>query len=120
MSDRVTLPNHKRGDRWVGLTFGPILFDGNPPGNTLARIRMHFRQDKLVYRLDTDGTSIPARNHPITIDNAATWTATIAPVESGFLPSDGLWEFDVEFWATGEGPQTLISGSIFITPDVTQ
>lgn len=119
MNGSVTLPTHKRGDRWPGLTLGPVLFDGLAPGDTLDRVRMHFTNGTTRYRLDSDGTSTPARDHPITITNATTWVAETGEIETGFLTTAGSWNFDIEFWVAGQGPRTLVSGSITVSQDVT-
>lgn len=119
MSGVVTLPSHKRGDRWPGLTLGPVLFDGVAPTDTLARVRMHFTNGATRYRLDSDSTSTPTRAAAITITNATTWEATTGVIENGFLPKAGSWDFDIEFWVAGQGPRTLVSGSIFVSQDVT-
>jgi hypothetical protein len=119
MNGTVTLPTHKRGDRWPGLTLGPVLFDGVAPTDPLDRVRMHFTNGTTRYRLDSDGTSTPARDNAIQITNASTWEATTGEIETGFLPTAGSWNFDIEFWVAGEGPRTLVSGSIFVSQDVT-
>jgi len=78
---------------------------------------MHFVNNGIRYKLDTDATD---RNAPITITNATTWTATIPAIESGFLPRSGEWNFDMEFYATSEGPRTFVKGTINIIEDVTK
>ena len=113
----INLPDHKLGDRWVGMVIGPILIGAAQPAVTLARVRMHFRQGAAVYRLDSDAT---LRDAPITITNATTWIATIPVVESGFLAKAGIWAFDVEFWGTGQGPVTLLRGTMTVHTDVTK
>lgn len=113
----VNLPDHKRGDRWPGLTIGPILINGEAPTVTLARVRMHFVQGGQRYRLDSFDAG---RDAPVTITDASTWIATIPAIESGFLTRAGTWEFDVEFWGTGQGPVTMLKGSIRVIEDVTR
>lgn len=114
----LALPDHKRGDRWQGLVIGPILFAGAAPAVALTRVRMHFKRVGLIYRLDTNAS---LRDAPITITNASTWIATIPAIENGFLAaSAGCWSFDIEFYGTGQGPVTLIKGTIFVHEDETR
>lgn len=110
------MPKHVRGDRWPGLTLGPILVDGAAPATTLARVRMHFKKGTSVYKLDTDATD---RDTAITITNATTWVATVPEIESGFLTTSGTWTFDIEFYGTGQGSSTLVTGDIRVLEDVT-
>jgi hypothetical protein len=108
--------DQKLGDRWVGMTIGPVLINAVAPAVTLDRVRIHFRNGTLIYRLDSDAT---LRDAPITITTAATWLVTIPAVESGFLPAGGSWNYDAEFTGTGQGPVTLFKGSIFVHTDIT-
>jgi len=122
MSDyaqNINLPGIKRGDRWPGITsIGPVTIADGQPAVTLARVRMQFRLDDAVYTLDSDSGQSP--DAPITISNATTWIATVPAVETGFCTTAGKWQFDIEFYGTGQGPTTYIKGSIYIYDDVTK
>lgn len=113
----VILPDHKLGDRWPELVIGPVLINGAAPAVSLTRVRMHFVQGTTRYRLDSNAS---LRDAPITITNASTWIATIPAIESGFLSKAGAWTFDAEFYGTGQGPVTLIKGSLFVNADDTK
>jgi hypothetical protein len=111
-------PDHKRGDVWPGLTIGPIEVDGDTPAQTLARVRMQFRKGSEVYTFDS--TNAADRNAAITISNATTWTGSIAETSS-FLPSAGVWSWDMEFYRTGiTDPWTLYRGTLLVHPDITR
>jgi len=122
----INLPHHKRGDRWgsydetgiaAPITIGPITINGASPVNALARIRMHLRLRGETYRLDSDPTALP--DAPITIDDAATWTAHIPPIED-FLPYSGDWSWDMEFYEDGtDSPLTFYKGTLTVIADVT-
>jgi hypothetical protein len=113
----ITLPDWKLGDAWPSITFGPITVDGSTPAQTLARVRMQFRQRARVYTLDS---ATGDRDAPITISNAATWVATIAELTT-FLPTAGKWEWDAEFYRTGvAAPWTLYKGVLTVHPQVTK
>lgn len=113
----VQLPATKRADRWIGITsIGPILIDGAQPVVTLARVRMQFRLGAAVYTLDTEGTP----DAPIVINDAATWEASIAAIESGIFETAGKWTFDIEFYGTGQGALTLHKGDIQVYDDITK
>ena len=66
----IDLPDHKRGDKWLGISsIGPVLINDAQPAATLARVRMHFvHSSGQVYRLDSSDT--PQRDAPVTISNA--------------------------------------------------
>lgn len=121
MSDytiRLNLNDHKRGDKWVGITsIGPVTINGEQPPLTLDRVRMQFRKGNSVYKLDTDATD---RDASVTIVDSATWEVSIPEVDTGFLPTCGCWEWDMEFWETGKNaPITIYKGNIDVHEDVT-
>lgn len=118
-AQKVTLTAYTRGDRWIGIqSIGPVTINDATPSNSLTRVRMQFRQDALVFSLDSDAGQSP--DAPIVIDNATTWIASVPEVES-FLTSTGTWNFDIEFYETGKtSPLTLVSGTIQVCEDVTQ
>jgi hypothetical protein len=115
----VALPGIVSGDRWQGInSIGPVTIDSAQPAVALARVRMQFRLGAEVFKLDSDAAQNP--DAPITITNAATWTATIPGIETGFLNTAGKWVFDIEFYGTGQGAETYIKGDIEIYPHVTE
>ena len=117
-TEDIPIPDHKRGDKWPGMTIGPITINDGAPPATLARFRMHFRKGSSVYRIDTDAT---LRNAPATISNAANWSVSVPEIKTGFLPSAGTWEWDAEFFQTGDdAPLTLYKGTLTVHPDVTR
>ena len=111
------LPSVPRGDRWQGVAqIGPVEINGDTPSNALTRIRMHFSLPGRVYRID----SVPGADALVVIDDAANWEAHIPPIDR-FLPAPGVWEWDMEFWETGNAaPLTLYKGTIEVQPDVTK
>jgi hypothetical protein len=117
----ITLPEHVRGDRWVGITqIGPVLINGAQPAATLARVRMHLAHQATgaVFTLDTDPSADP--DAPITITNATTWVAVIPEVQE-FVEKAGQWIWDMEFHQTGSaGPLTLYSGVLQVNEDITR
>ena len=114
----ISLPDHKQGDAWPGMAIGPIEVDGDTPAQTLARVRMQFRKGSEVYTFDS--TAADDRDAAITISNAATWVAAIAET-SAFLPSAGVWQWDMEFYRTGiTDPWTLYRGALVVHPGVTR
>lgn len=119
-SVKVPLADHKRGDRWPGIpSIGPVVINGSQPAATLARIRMQFRHSTgSVFCLDSDAATSP--DAPIVIDNATTWAAHVAEVQS-FLPLVGRWDWDMEFYETGStGPLTLYRGQLTVHADITK
>ena len=112
------IPDHKRGDRWVGIhAIGPVLINDAQPANELTRVRMFFRKGQSVYKLDSDETTNP--NAPIVISAPVTWEVTIPEIDD-FLPSAGVWEWDMEFFEEGkESPLTLYKGTITVVTDTT-
>lgn len=113
----IDLSDHKRGDKWPGIpSIGPVLINGAQPASALARIRAQFRRGAQVFTLDSNGTG----DALITILDAATWEATV-PAIAQFLPTAGIWAWDMEFYATGEAtPLTLYKGSIGVLDDITK
>lgn len=115
----INLPDHKRGDKWPGITsIGPVIINDAQPATPLARIRMQFRRQGHVFTLDSDPAQ--SRNAAVQIDNATTWEASIPEVQ-GFLPAAGEWAWDMEFYAVGDqAPLTLYKGDITVNEDVTR
>lgn len=111
-TETVTLSDYKVGDRWIGIsTIGPVTVNDATPDNALTRVVMNFRLGALTYTLDSDDSEI-------TIDNAATWEASI-PARDSFLTRAGKWEFDIEFYQTGyTSPWTLYKGTLKVHDDV--
>lgn len=116
----ISLADHKRGDKWPGIpTIGPILVNGSQPATTLDRIRAQFvHPSGLVYTLDSEVD--PAPDAEITITNAVTWAATVPEVQD-FLQLSGDWQWDMEFWETGDdSPVTFYKGTITVHDDITK
>lgn len=113
------LPKHIRGDKWLGIfRIGPIRIDNAQPDVQLARVAMHFRKGPRVYKLDSDASSLP--DSPIIIEDADTWQAKI-PAVFDFLPLAGMWDWDMEFWFTGDdAPITFYYGTLEVYDDVTK
>jgi len=116
----IDIPDHKQGDRWEGMSIiGPITINGTTPAGALSRVRMQLRKGGNTYTLDSDGSTSP--DAPISIDNAATWEASIAPVEGFLSATFGDWSWDMEFYqADKAGVLTLYKGVITVHPDVTK
>lgn len=118
----IPLPDHKRGDRWPGIpVIGPVLVNGSTPSEALARVVMTLKlkqpsgRPEKVYKLDSDATD---RDAPITIDNAATWAASVPPVQE-FVDEAGEWFWDMAFYdAVNSGPLTFYKGILKVNPDV--
>ena len=117
-TEPVQLDDHKLGDRWVGATIGPVTINGSTPSNPLTRVRMQFRLGTSVYTLDSDSSQ--TRDAAITIDDADTWEASIAELDT-FLATPGRWSWDMEFYvAAYSSPLTLFKGSILVHDQVTE
>jgi len=115
MSDyslEISLADHKRGDKWSGIgTIGPITINGSQPASTLARIRMCFKYRHNIYSLDSE-------DGEITITDSSTWEASVPEVQD-FLSVAGDWEWDMEFYETGDtSPLTLFKGVITVHEDI--
>jgi hypothetical protein len=108
----ISLSDTKVGDRWVGIsTIGPVTINGSTPGAALTRVRMTFRLGATALTLDSD-------DDEITIDDASSWTCSIAAMDD-FLPRSGKWSWNMEFWGTGyNSPYTLYAGEIRVWDDV--
>jgi hypothetical protein len=122
MSDytvEISLPNHKRGDRWPGIAaIGPVLINGSQPSNALTRVRMHFKSNSGTFRLDSDASTTPGA--PIVIDDATTWAVHI-PEVADFLTVSGNWAWDMEFYESGKTtPLTLYKGTLNVATDTTK
>lgn len=123
MSDytvEIDLPDHKRGDRWGGISsIGPVLINDATPAGELTRVRMHFvKTGGGIFRLDSDASTTP--DAPIVISDAATWAVNIHEVQD-FIPTNGKWKWDMEFYETGKtSPWTLYKGVIVVADDVTK
>lgn len=115
----ITLPDHKRGDRWIGIAqIGPVLIDGQTPAAALTRVRMMFRRRRGTQVFTIDSAADPAPDAPAVIDNDADWIASI-PTVFPFVSDSGSWDWDIEFWdATETGPLTLYKGLLTVHNDV--
>lgn len=115
----ITIPDHKRGDRWPGIAaIGPVIINGSQPANALTRVRMHLKNGAVTYKLDSDAGQAP--DAPIVISNAATWAANIPEVET-FLATSGRWTWDMEFYEAGKtSPLTLYKGTLTVANDITR
>ena len=112
-ANTVSLNDYKLGDRWVGIaTIGPITINESQPSNSLTRIRLQFTNGSDTFTLDSVGSN------GIVISNATTWEATIA-ARDVFLASSGEWNWDMEFYQSGQtSPLTLYKGTITVYQDV--
>lgn len=116
----IDLKDHKRGDKWLGIpTIGPILINGSQPTGTLARIKAWFvHPSGAIYKMDSEVDESP--DAIITISNVTTWAGSVA-AQADFLPIAGIWEWDMEFYMTGDStPLTLYKGEITCGNDITR
>lgn len=116
MAALVNLPDFIKGDQWEGLTCGPVLVDGVAPAETLARVKMSFRDVNgiLGYVLDSEVVSGAGL---IVISNATTWTVSIG--EQALPLEEGKWDYNLKFYRTGVTlPWTLLEGSITVKKGV--
>jgi hypothetical protein len=116
---RIELPDHKLGDKWIGIASIDPYRSSTPPEAALARVRMDLvLGDGTRFRLDSDASASP--DAPIVITDAAAWTAVIPAVPS-FVPKAGIWKWDIEFFADGEtAPLTFYKGVIEVHEDITK
>lgn len=117
-SQRFDFPDHVHGDRWDGFSINSVTYDdGSSPQKALARVRMHFKLEEEVYKLDSQESEAP--DAPIEIIDPATWQIKVAPINN-FLPAVGYWKYDIEFYETdSDAPRTLMQGEIRIIQDIT-
>jgi hypothetical protein len=116
----IDIPDHKRGDRWEGIgVIGPVLINGVQPPNTLTRIRMHLvHSTGVTFRIDSGNAT--GRNAAAVISNSTTWSANVPPIQN-FLPKAGEWEWDMEFYETGnDKPLTLYKGVLTVLADTSR
>ena len=113
---QINLPDHKLGDQWVGITSIAPVVAGLTQG-TLSRVKMWLTKGVEVYKLDTLSGD---RDAAIVIDNITTWACHIPQVTS-FLPSSGIWNWDMQFTHSGTiTPVTLYKGSLVVHDDITK
>jgi len=110
---------HKLGDRWPGIaSIGPILINGATPANALTRIKMQFKKEAIVFKLDSDSSAAPQA--PIVISDSAAWSANVPEIET-FVNSSGKWQWDMEFYESGKTqPLTLYKGTLTVVKDITK
>lgn len=119
----ISLPDHKRGDRWIGISqIGPILIDEATPTSALTRVRMMFRRRRgtQVYTIDSqvDPVPDPAPDAIAEIDDAEEWIAHIPPIQD-FLSVSGNWDWDMEFYdEDNDAPLTIYKGLLVVHNDV--
>ncbi|MEM8735334.1 MAG: hypothetical protein AAGG44_13970 [Planctomycetota bacterium] len=107
----IDLADHKVGDNWIGIAEIRPTINEATPANALTRVRMMFRKGSEEFVLDSRG------DNGISIDNAANWQASIAGRDD-FLPSPGLWTWDMEFYQVGQTkPWTLYKGTLRVHED---
>jgi hypothetical protein len=120
----IDLPDHKRGDEWIGFLVGPVLVDGATPAEQLSRVRMNFFLPGVgSHRFVLDSDNSADRDAPITITNATLWVA-----QSGvpgdfeideFVQYAGDWHWDMAFWRGDKvSPRTFYKGVLRVTEDV--
>lgn len=91
----VQFPDHIQGNRWGnGGTIGPVLVNGSAPAGDLSRVVITFKRGSHEVVLDSN-------NGDITIDDAATWEASIVEQPNFLYESDGTWEWDADYYETG-------------------
>ena len=110
-TEEISLADVKVGDRWVGVTIGPVTVNGDTPSQTLSRVVMTFRLGATTFTLDSD-------DGDITISDSATWEVEI-PAQDSFLPRSGKWQWELVFWRTGvTSPWTLYRGVLVCHDDL--
>jgi hypothetical protein len=112
---RIDLPDHKRGDTYQKLTFGPILINGATPESSLASCRLYFRDSTdsaLGYKLVLD----PGEGEgQIQISDAVNWLVIVPEQE---LDLDvGNWYWDFEATDSAGRILTLYDGVLTVTLD---
>jgi len=115
----IDLADHHLSDKFIGLSYGPVLINGVTPTGTLARTRMHLIHVESgdTFKFDSQGTP----DGTFTIDNATTWTASIAEMHStAFVTKAGKWKWSIETYEGSETlPLTIYKGVLTVHPDVT-
>jgi hypothetical protein len=114
----ITLEDHYQGDSWVGMGIGPVLINDAQPPNTLSSCKLQFR-DKFGQLGAILSTAPAAGEGTITIDNATTWEASIAP-QLLSLPRPGIWTWDFQTTDSAGIRRTLYSGKIRVRGEVTK
>jgi hypothetical protein len=122
---KIKLNDHYKGDYWEGMVVGPVLIDDAQPANSLASVRIQFRDeyDQLGHEFNTTpGAGIGT----ITIDDANTWEITVPPqllnldanpLESG-MSNSKTWYWDFETTDSTGAILTLYRGTIKVKEDV--
>lgn len=101
-------------DTWDGLSNCSFSSDGTAFASSLTLVRMFFRDENSVI-----GLELSSANSTITIDNAAEWYFTVAPVSPMTLaPGDWYWSIET---TDSEGViKTRIFGTLEILNDATR
>lgn len=112
----INLPDHKRGDQWIGIAeIGPVTITGITKGE-LSRIRCHFVKGTKKFKLDSQ----PGADGLIVIDDSTTWEAHVDPI-TDFPLTPGEWSWDMEFTHDGEiSPITCYKGTLTVHDDTTR
>ena len=129
--EKITLVDHYKGDSWVGMIIGPVLFNGTAPLADLASCKLQFRDefDALgqEFNIVGEGGAIDGAIGLITIDDAATWEITV-PVQplncDAGVSEDGssnkkTWYWDFETVDADGVKLTIYKGTIKVFEDVT-
>ena len=114
----IELPEHKRGDRWPGITIGPVDFGGSPPSYPLVSCRLYFRT-KQGHRFSY-GFKYPseAGYGEITILDVDNWEVKFPEQELPLEAGQYDWDFEVTD-SSSALPTTLCGGTITVTRDET-
>jgi hypothetical protein len=72
----------------------------------------------VTFRIDSGNAT--GRNAAAVISNSTTWSANVPPIQN-FLPKAGEWEWDMEFYETGnDKPLTLYKGVLTVLADTSR
>lgn len=118
-ADLGSVGTFTQGDRFVGMSIGPVLVNGLQPAGTLARVRCQFRRGSEVITFDSDAGESP--DGLISIDDAATWEASIPETADFMAATQGTWSFDIQYYETGRvGYVTYHRGTALADGDITK
>jgi hypothetical protein len=101
-------------DTWDGLSNCSFSSDGTAFASSLTLVRMFFRDEENAV-----GLELSSANSTITIDNAADWHFTIAPVSPMTL-TPGNWYWSIETTDYDGTIKTRVFGTIEILNDATR
>lgn len=112
-TETIELADVVVGDRWIGVTVGPVTINGSTPSRALERVVMTFRIGQSTFTLDSD-----EEDDDVEITDADSWEVSFA-ARDDFLERAGKWQWDMAFFSEGyDSPWTLYSGVIKVHDDI--